>query len=132
MILTATSKPSSIRSKVHGHIRTTRKEVGDGWRKMQEPEAHRRADPQSSPRRRLKIAHCAVRIVEVGENALRPPKIAPARLGEAQRSCGAVEQPGSEFVLERPDVAADRGLGQTELASRPRKRLGPGDGDKSA
>jgi hypothetical protein len=55
------------------------------------------------------------------EHLTRILKIDPPAVGEVDAALIAVEEPHAEFVLERSDLLAQRGLSDPERLSRPMK-----------
>ena len=71
-------------------------------------------------------------ILELLKGAVGNPKETLAFGGEADRAVAAVEQSGAERLLERDNLAADRGLGEEKILRRERNAHAAAHGDETA
>src|SRR4029453_17779125 len=83
-------------AELHRHVRMVLNEARQQGSDMQPAEDQGCGDRQPAPRLRSFAWGGKFRLVKVGEDPAGPLEIAAPRVGEADRACGAVKQPGTE------------------------------------
>lgn len=112
-----------IHRKIDDHVGIAQQEVAQRRHQMTMAEAHWRADTQFSTGRRPHLFDSATGVFEIGQDPRCAFEIGVSGFGQAQRSCGPMQEAGSKLAFEVADLAADRGFRDPKATSGLGKRL---------